>query len=73
MIAHAAEPGHSGDPDPGQRCQMNAAAGVVVDVAEVKASGLAKVVVGQYEVPDLTPTTACTKADSEESRTVRGS
>src|SRR5215212_3660757 len=35
VVAHAAEPGHCDDPSTGQRGQVNAVAGVVMDVAEV--------------------------------------
>ena len=36
VVAHASEPGHRGDPGAGQRSQMNAVAGVVMEVAEVQ-------------------------------------
>ena len=35
VVAHAAEPGHRGDPSAGQRGQVNAVAGVVMDVVKV--------------------------------------
>jgi len=46
VVAHAAEPGHSSDPGAGQRGQVNAVAGVVVEVGEVQQGGLAEVIVG---------------------------
>src|SRR5215218_2877410 len=46
VVAHAAEPGHRSDPGAGQRGQVNAVAGVVVEVGEVQQGGLAEVIVG---------------------------
>src|SRR5215216_1286207 len=53
VIAHAAKPGHRGDPGAGQRGQVNAVAGVVMEVTQIQESGFAQVVVGQLEVPDF--------------------
>ena len=36
VVAHAAKPGHRGDPGAGQGGQVNAVAGVVMEVAEVQ-------------------------------------
>ncbi len=36
MVAHAAKPGHRGDPGAGQRGQVNAIPSVVMEVAEVQ-------------------------------------
>ena len=48
-----AEPGHRGDPRPGQRGDVQAVAGVVLEVVEVDQRRLAEVVVGELEVADL--------------------
>ena len=52
-VPHAAEPGDERDPGAGQRGDVQAVAGVVLEVAQVHQRGLAEVVVGQLEVADL--------------------
>jgi hypothetical protein len=46
VVAHAAKPSHRGDPSAGQRGQVNAVAGVVMEVSKVQESGFSEVVVG---------------------------
>ena len=53
MVAHAAEACDGGDPGPCQGGDVNAVAGVVLEVVEVHERRLAEVVVRQLEVPDL--------------------
>src|SRR5215218_325774 len=53
VIAHAAKPGHRGDPGAGQRGQVNTVAGVVMEVAQIQESCFAEVVVGQLKVSDF--------------------
>ena len=53
VVAHPAESGDGGDPGAGQRGDVQAVAGVVLEVLEVHQGGLGEVVVGQLEVSDL--------------------
>src|SRR5918997_3240192 len=53
VVSHAAKPSHRGDPGAGQRGQVNAIAGVVMEVSKVQESGFSEVVVGQLEMPYL--------------------
>ena len=53
VVAHPAEAGDRGDPRAGERCDVQAVAGVLHQVAEVHPGGLAEVVVGELDVPDL--------------------
>ena len=53
MVAHAAEAGDRGDPGAGERGDVQAVHGVVLQVVQVHQRGLAEVVVRELEVPDL--------------------
>ena len=53
MVAHAAEAGDGRDPGAGERRDVQAVAGVVLEVVEVHQRRLAEVVVGELEVADL--------------------
>ena len=52
-VAQAAEAADQRDPGAGQRGDVHAVAGVVLQVPQVHQGGLAEVVVGQVEVADL--------------------
>ena len=73
MVAHAAEAGDDRDPGAGERRDVHAVAGVVLEVVQVHQRGLAEVVVGELEVTDLGGDTAWVQAESDESRTVSAS
>ena len=53
MIAHAAETGHRDDPGARQRGDVESIARVVLEIVEIDEAGLAEIVVGELEVPDL--------------------
>src|SRR6266566_2600117 len=53
VVAHAPEAGDGGEPGAGERGDVDAVAGVVLEVVEVHQRCLAEVVVGELEVPDL--------------------
>jgi membrane-associated phospholipid phosphatase len=53
VVAHAAEAGDGRDPRASERGDVEAVAGVVLDVVQVHERGLAEVVVRELEVPDL--------------------
>ena len=73
VVAHAAEAGDGGDPGARERGDVQAVAGVVLEVVEVDQGGLGEVVVGELEWPTSAAITACVHAESDESRTVRAS
>ena len=53
VVAKAAEAGERGDARPRERGDVNAVAGVVLEVVEVEQRGFGEIVVGQLDVPDL--------------------